>query len=129
MANTYKKLRQKTFMISSLLILLWSVLIGRLFYIQVLNSKKYQALCNSQANLRKEVLPIRGTIYDRNGKALTVDLVSYSIAAHPYLIRDKAALARELAAILVKNMKSIKHCLNPVRRSSGWNAKCLTSAF
>jgi cell division protein FtsI (penicillin-binding protein 3) len=100
MANTYKKLRQKTFMISSLLILLWSVLIGRLFYIQVLNSKKYQALCNSQANLRKEVLPIRGTIYDRNGKALTVDLVSYSIAAHPYLIRDKAALAHELAADL-----------------------------
>lgn len=103
MANAYKSIRKKTFFISGLLIALWLVLVGRLFHIQVLNSKKYQTLCNSQANLRKETLPLRGTIYDRNGKALTVDLVSYSIAAHPYLITDKAALARNLATDLGEN--------------------------
>jgi cell division protein FtsI (penicillin-binding protein 3) len=104
MANAYKSIRKKTYLISGLLVALWLVLIGRLFYIQVLNSDKYQALCNNQARLRKEILPLRGTLYDRRGKALTVDLVSYSIAAHPYLIHDKAALAQQLAADLGKNV-------------------------
>ncbi|HPC35725.1 MAG TPA: penicillin-binding protein [Candidatus Marinimicrobia bacterium] len=97
MANQFKSIRKKTLLVSGTLVILWAALIARLFYIQVLNSKKYQELCSNQANLRKAILPRRGTFYDRNGKALTIDLISYSIAAHPYLVPDKARLASALA--------------------------------
>jgi len=97
MANQFKSIRKRTLIVSSSLVALWVVLIARLFYIQVLNSKKYQELCNNQANLRKAVLPRRGIFYDRNGEALTIDLVNYSIAAHPYLVEDKPRLASTLA--------------------------------
>ncbi|MFH1213608.1 MAG: penicillin-binding protein [Candidatus Neomarinimicrobiota bacterium] len=103
MANAFKSIRTKTVIISSLLIIAWCVLIGRLFFIQVLNSNKYQAACNNQANQRKEVLPLRGMLFDRNGKALTADLISFSIAAHPYLIRDKIGMARSLGVDLGEN--------------------------
>ena len=97
MANQFKSIRKRTLIVSSSLVVLGVVLIARLFYIQVLNSKKYQELCNNQANLRKAVLPRRGIFYDRNGEALTIDLVNYSIAAHPYLVEDKPRLASTLA--------------------------------
>ena len=112
MANALKSIRIKTIIISTLLVTLWCVLVGRLFYIQVINSKKYQELCNNQSKLRQVILAHRGVLYDRSGKALSVDLISYSIAAHPYLIRDKAQLARNLALDLGEKQKKYLTLLN-----------------
>jgi cell division protein FtsI (penicillin-binding protein 3) len=97
MGNSYSTIMRRIILFTTLFVLGWVVIIARLFIIQVVESKKYQEKCNIQANLKKEVPPLRGTFYDRNGKALTLDLISYNIAAHPYLIEDKPKLARSLA--------------------------------
>lgn len=95
--NPYSALTRRIKLLKVLFLCGWIIIIGRLFSIQVINAKKYQTRCNVQANAKKEVLPIRGTLLDRKGKALTIDLVSFSIAAHPYLIKDKVKLAQSLA--------------------------------
>ena len=53
-----------------LVTILFSVLVGRLFYLQIFDHAKYESLSE---NNRLEVLPIapiRGLIYDRNGVIL-----------------------------------------------------------
>jgi len=88
---------------SAAFILFWGLVVGRLFSIQVINSDQYQATCKHQADYRKTITPIRGAIFDRNQKALTVDIVQYNIAIHPYLLDDKENLAKELSILLRPN--------------------------
>ncbi len=97
MSNPYRSISQRVLLITTFFVVSWGLIIGRLFFIQVINAKKYQSKCNVQANTKKPVQPMRGTFYDRDGKVLTIDMVSYSIAAHPYLISNKANLAHSLA--------------------------------
>ncbi|MBU4446238.1 transpeptidase family protein [bacterium] len=100
MTNYFHKIRKRTRIISIFLLLFWGALIGRLFTIQVINSTGYQESCKNQADYRRIIHPIRGTINDRNQKALTMDIVQYNIAIHPYLIKNKEKIAGELSALI-----------------------------
>src|SRR5262245_6761403 len=60
-------------------IAIFGVLIGRLWYLQVINSQIFSE--RAEAN-RVRILPIpaqRGTIFDRNGKVLVTSKLSYNI--------------------------------------------------
>jgi len=98
-----KHIRKRSLIMSTVFIMFWGLVAGRLFFIQVINSEKYQTTCKHQADYRKIITPIRGAIYDRNQKALTVDIVRYNIAIHPYLLNDKENLAKELSVLLRPN--------------------------
>jgi cell division protein FtsI/penicillin-binding protein 2 len=100
MTNHFHKIRKRTRIISLFLLLFWGALIGRLFTIQIINSTGYQKSCKNQADYRRIIHPIRGTIYDRNQKALTMDIIQYNIAVHPYLIKNKEKIANELSALI-----------------------------
>lgn len=63
------------------------VLIGRLFYIQIIDDKyKTDALNNSI--VRHTIYPPRGIIYDRNGQILVGNKNSYDIMVTPREIRE-----------------------------------------
>ncbi len=97
MKKHFTALRNRTFMISGTMILFWGFLILRLFSIQVLNSQHYRHKCKQQSVSRREIKPLRGTIYDRHGKHLTMDLIKYDFSVHPYLLDDQQALAKALS--------------------------------
>lgn len=61
------------------IVLLFSVLLHRIFVLQVVNGKEY--LDNYTLLIRKERVTAgtRGSIYDRNGKLLAYNELSYSI--------------------------------------------------
>ncbi|PIS28215.1 MAG: hypothetical protein COT43_06850 [Candidatus Marinimicrobia bacterium CG08_land_8_20_14_0_20_45_22] len=101
MSNPYNSIRKRTKFFKVLLVGIWVVIVTRLFFIQVVNSEKYQARCKKQSDTKTIVKPTRGTIFDRNGKALTIDMIQYQISAHPYLIENKIRidLAKELASV------------------------------
>lgn len=103
MSVVYYHIKRRTVLISTVLILFWGFVAARLLFIQVVNTAKYQALCRKQADYRKTITPIRGSIFDRNHKALTVDIVQYNVAVHPYLIKEKEQIARELSSFLRPN--------------------------
>ncbi|MFA4838194.1 MAG: penicillin-binding protein [Candidatus Neomarinimicrobiota bacterium] len=98
MGNTLNTIRKRTRFFQVLLVGVWVMIVTRLFFIQVINSDKYQARCKKQSDTKTIVKPARGTIFDRNGKALTIDIVQYQISAHPYLVENKADIAQELAS-------------------------------
>ncbi|GBE26425.1 stage V sporulation protein D [bacterium BMS3Bbin03] len=80
--------------------LLFLLLVWRLFYLQIYATKKYYL--QSQKNHIREVVlePLRGIIYDRDGRVLVDDHPAYSVYVTPYEIRHLPRLLNRLGAIL-----------------------------
>lgn len=58
------------------------VIIGQLFYLQVI-SGKYRQMADENAILRKTVYPPRGLIYDRNHKAILNNTLTFDLMVTP----------------------------------------------
>ena len=56
-----------------------SVLIGRLFYLQIVKGEDYLENYELQIRKTKEVAATRGNIYDRNGNLLAYNKLAYSV--------------------------------------------------
>lgn len=56
-----------------------SVLIGRLFYLQIIKGEEYAEQYELQIRKTEEISAIRGCIYDRNGNLLAYDDLAYSV--------------------------------------------------
>jgi penicillin-binding protein 2 len=85
--------------ITIMFMLMGSLIIVRLFNLQVFNSK-YSAMADEQGKFRKVVYPDRGILYDRTGKAILRNTIIYDLMVTPSKIRgmnlDTAALCRIL---------------------------------
>ena len=77
-----------------------TILLLRLFYIQALRHDFYYKIANEQHIVSTEVLPKRGTIFDRNMQVLAVNLNTDSVFANARIVKDKAQTAKMLAGIL-----------------------------
>lgn len=83
-----------------IIVLLFLVIIGKVFYIQVFSYKKINKYAN---NLWSRNLPIasdRGKIYDRNGVVLADNITTTTLYLIPNQIKDKELTAKELSSIL-----------------------------
>jgi stage V sporulation protein D (sporulation-specific penicillin-binding protein) len=81
-------------------ILLFTLLIGRLAYLQVIKSPW---LTERAENLWKRNIPVaavRGTIYDRNGDVLAYNGSAATVVVIPSQVQDKDGTAEKLAQIL-----------------------------
>lgn len=95
--NTY---RSRILIISVVIILLFILIIGRIFFIQVIDYKKLNNLAN---DLWSRNLPIgadRGLITDRNGVVLAENITTTSLVVVPNQIIDKETTAKKLSEIL-----------------------------
>ena len=81
-------------------IFLFFVIVGKVFYIQVIDYKK---LNNYATNLWSRNLPLaanRGIIYDTNGVELATNITTTSLVLIPNQIENKEKVAKDLASIL-----------------------------
>ena len=77
---------------------------GRLVHLQILNHGRLKAEVLGQSQTDMEVLPKRGTIFDRNGKILARSLPSQSVFYSP--------LKSEAAAKQMEQVLRLKDLLN-----------------
>lgn len=98
-----KKVKVRSLLIGLIFSILFVGLVGRMYWIQVVEASWLQ----SEAEIRwkqSEVLRAqRGTIYDRNGKALAEDSAAYTVAVDPQLINERGIekeVAQGLAELL-----------------------------
>ena len=82
-----EQLFNRRFVIQGLFILLALVLIGKLFYMQVV-SDKYFLSANSNALRKQYVFPARGAIFDRNRIVLVQNQPTYDLLVTPKEIKD-----------------------------------------
>lgn len=60
-------------------IVLFSILIGRMFYLQIINGESYDHKASLQKQKHKTIKSARGKIYDCNGKLLATNEQSYAV--------------------------------------------------
>lgn len=107
--NTY---RSRILIISVVIVLLFVLIIGRIFFIQVIDYKKLNSLAN---DLWSRNLPIgadRGLITDRNGVVLAENITTTSLVVVPNQIVDKESTAKKLSEILNTNYDDMLKHLN-----------------
>lgn len=97
--------RARTFTRRSLLLLggqlgLFGVLAGRLYWLQVVESEKYQTLSDTNRISLRLVPPVRGRVLDREGEPLAVNRPNYRIVVVPELTGNVGATLDALATLL-----------------------------
>jgi cell division protein FtsI/penicillin-binding protein 2 len=76
------------------------VIIGRLFFIQILQDDFYKALSQGLAGLKEETEGARGEIFFRSGEPLAINKNFTFVFASPRKIQEKTETAKKLSEIL-----------------------------
>lgn len=89
-------------------------LIARLFLIQLVNTETYVTLAKRQYERRVVLDAERGVIYDRNMNKIAVNLINYSFAADPSIMKDndKDKVAENFAAVFKKSKSEYRKLLS-----------------
>ena len=66
----------------------WLLIMGKLFWLQVVNHENIQLARNNLYNQEIVLEAERGIIRDRNGIAFTMNLPHYDIGVHPTVIEN-----------------------------------------
>ena len=93
-----KHFRIRLVLVSVCLLLLAVIL--KVFYIQVFQYKKLNTLANDLWSRQLPITADRGLILDRNGKVLASNITTTSLYIVPNQVKDKEAVAKDLAHIL-----------------------------
>ena len=96
----FKNIHTRIKIIILITTIIFLLIIGKVFYIQVIDYKK---LNKYATNLWSRNLPIaanRGIIYDRNGIELASNVTTVSLVLIPNQIKDKELVAEKLSEIL-----------------------------
>lgn len=100
-----RRIRKRTIILSFFLFLWFFGLTLRLIQLQVIEHKELRTAALSQNQLQREILPERGTIYDRKGKILARSLPSPSVFFIPYDGESKEQHIQKILAL--KNILSL----------------------
>jgi penicillin-binding protein 2 len=77
---------QRSFLLYFLITLVGLVFIGRLFQLQIIKSANYNPIHNAAVKVIYDY-PARGYIYDRNGKLLVANQLSYDVMIQPNQVK------------------------------------------
>ena len=92
--------RRRMLVLLGALCVIFCLIVGQLFNLQVMISSDLQARAQSQWTGKSRVAARRGEITDRNGVTLALSATAYAVAASPRQVKDADAFARELSAII-----------------------------
>ncbi len=95
-----KKRSGRDFVLVIIFACVFVIIIGRLFYIQVIKADEYRDEAVSSHMSDGTVKAKRGTIYDRNGEVLASSVKATTVVANPYLISDPNQVATLLERYL-----------------------------
>ncbi len=103
MRRSFQKIRFRLAFARILFALIFLVVGGRAFQLQVLQGEKLKRLGERQHLKEWIVLPKRGAVLDRAGEPLALSLESQSVYVRPHRVHDAQALAQSVAGILNLN--------------------------
>lgn len=97
------------------LVVVFLVILGKFFYIQVLQSSDLQEMVVDQRVKKIEERPQRGAIKDRNGNVLAMSMNVKDIAVYPNLIKKEETrkrIAKTISEILEEDYNKVYKAVN-----------------
>ena len=107
MRRSFQTNRSRLVCAKILFSLVFMIVAGRAFQLQVLQGERLKRLGERQHLKEWIVLPKRGAVLDRAGEPLALSLESQSVYARPRRIQDVEAVSRSLANILNLNFSDV----------------------
>ncbi|MFT6034325.1 MAG: penicillin-binding protein 2 [Arenicella sp.] len=83
-----------------LLVVLAFILIARVWYLQIYNNERFEVLSKDNRVRLVPVPPVRGQIFDRNGKVLAENIPVFTLEILPQDVKDMDKLLDHLTKIL-----------------------------
>ncbi len=110
-----RRVRRRATWLLALYVLAAIGLIGRLAWLQLVKGDEYGRMAYAGQTRQQQIKPKRGSIYDRNGKALAVSAQVDTVSVNPLLLREETldspelipAIADELAGILGMDRETV----------------------
>ncbi len=99
---------------------LWSAMIGRAVYLQLVPDTRLENLQKRQFETVVTLNPRRGDVLDRNGHELAVSAPSYSIFVDPKILEEPKRTVRALAKILNETPHSIEEKIRNHKKRFVW---------
>lgn len=96
-----KKVRVRSLFLGAVFTLLFVVLVGRLYWLQVVQASELEERAVEMWETKRTLPAERGTIYDRNGNVLAGDAKGYTVVVNPQVIYEYG-LEREVVEGLSK---------------------------
>ncbi len=98
--KTSDKEKNKIYFTFIIFILFFIIIIGRAFFIQVINKQKLLSYSNDQVLRTVKVFPNRGRILDRNANPLAINILTYNIFALPKQLENKSKTLRQIEKVV-----------------------------
>ncbi|OXM15677.1 penicillin-binding transpeptidase domain-containing protein [Paenibacillus herberti] len=109
-SNTIKRIKMRTVVVGGVITLLFLILISRVFYVQVVQAdfwlSEAKAIWKEQDTIPAE----RGTISDRKGNMLAMNIPAYTVVVNPKLLNELGIAeeaAKGLAELLGKSEQEV----------------------
>ncbi|MPZ77877.1 MAG: PASTA domain-containing protein [Deltaproteobacteria bacterium] len=115
MRRTLQTSRVRLGVAKILFLVIFLVVGGRAFQLQVLQGDKLMRLGQRQHLKEWTVLPRRGAVVDRAGEPLALSLEAQSVYARPQRLQNSARAGRDLAGILKINPAELKRKLSAAK--------------
>lgn len=96
----FKNIHTRIKIIILIIVFLLLLIIGKVFYIQVIDYKKLNSYASSLWSRNLPIEGNRGIIYDRNGIVLADNITTTSLVIIPNQVDDKEETARKISEIL-----------------------------
>ncbi|SHI80990.1 peptidoglycan synthetase FtsI [Malonomonas rubra DSM 5091] len=116
MAVTERGIQIRIRFFGALFVLAFCVIVGRSYYLHVVQAPKLQDRADQQKQRVVELAPQRGAIFDRNGDPLAISLDVQSLYADPFQIKDPAKIAAALSKPLQMKAKELTSLLASKKR-------------
>lgn len=107
----------RTVVASLSMVLLALVILGRLFFLQVVNNEHYTTLSHENRLQVVPLAPPRGLIYSSDGVVLAENKASFSLVAIPEKTEDPGAALEQLTLLLGLEQETVERFEQRVRRA------------
>lgn len=107
----FKNIHKRERIVLLIVILCFIVIIGKVFYIQVIDYNKLSNLASSLWSRNLPIEPDRGRIYTNDGTVIADNLTTVSLVFIPNQVKDKDKVANDIANILNVDKKVIEEHL------------------
>ena len=113
--------RHKTFSRRSLFLIggqlaLFSGLVSRMYYLQVLESDKFKTLADENRISYRIIAPRRGQILDRYGRPMAINKVNYRVMMIPENINNLELTLKKLTYIIDLNKYDVLRLKRDIKR-------------
>lgn len=125
MNNSSNRIRTSIFALQAIMVLICLVVLGRIFYLQIVQYEVYDELGDQNSIRQEYVEAARGLIYDRNGNLLVDNQPIYSVTITPLNFDDKNIPL--LAELLGESDSLVTALVNDAKRYSRFRTSKLIS--